>query len=360
MQDESLPGAQLRRAREEKGISREEVSRGLHLSRNYLIALENDEYGKLPEPAFIKGYLRNYARLLGLPGEEVAALYQQRLDRERVSAEEHQAESEERRRVASPRWRLPALIVLVIILALLVAWWLWPGHQAGSLMSGDGHQSESGRIENSQSESPPPGASTDGVGASAAAMSQDASEGTAENAEENTPASDSALPSAGGGEATGQGGAAAAGTGSDSSSGVTDEGAGADNGPTGTSAAANSNGAAVAGESAAAGDESSAQSAATAPAATGTASTGQSAPAAASGSLAMAFSRVCWVKVVDGSGKTLAVGTQQAGTAMDLQGEAPFRVTIGDAGAVSSVVVNGKQTSLPSQQSGEVIHVTLP
>ncbi len=62
-----LPGERLRRAREEQGLSQDEVSKHLRLSLSYLRALEEDDYDRLPEPPFIKGYLRNYARFLGLP-----------------------------------------------------------------------------------------------------------------------------------------------------------------------------------------------------------------------------------------------------------------------------------------------------
>ncbi|WP_421721997.1 helix-turn-helix domain-containing protein [Alloalcanivorax xenomutans] len=78
-----LPGAELRRVREERGMTREEVSEHLHLSMSYLQALEDDDYGRLPEPPFIKGYLRNYARLLGLPGEELASRFQQHVNQNR-------------------------------------------------------------------------------------------------------------------------------------------------------------------------------------------------------------------------------------------------------------------------------------
>ena len=64
-----LPGERLRRAREEKGLSQEEACKHLRLSTSYMRALEQDDYDRLPEAPFIKGYLRNYARFLGLPAE---------------------------------------------------------------------------------------------------------------------------------------------------------------------------------------------------------------------------------------------------------------------------------------------------
>ncbi|MFC6330266.1 RodZ domain-containing protein, partial [Alloalcanivorax gelatiniphagus] len=77
-------------------------------------------------------------------------------------------------------------------------------------------------------------------------------------------------------------------------------------------------------------------------------------------SLSLSFSRLCWVRVVDATGATLSQGQRNAGDRLDLQGQAPFRLTVGDAAAVSSVSLNGEAVSLPSQRSGDVVRVTLP
>ena len=83
-----LPGERLRRAREEKGLSQEEACKHLRLSTSYMRALEQDDYERLPEAPFIKGYLRNYARFLGLPAEELARQFQQRVDEMRQDERE--------------------------------------------------------------------------------------------------------------------------------------------------------------------------------------------------------------------------------------------------------------------------------
>lgn len=84
-----LPGQRLREAREKANLSQEDVARRLHLSTTFVRALENDDYDRLPEATFIRGYLRNYARLLALPPDDVAHLFQQVVDEE---AEEQQDE----------------------------------------------------------------------------------------------------------------------------------------------------------------------------------------------------------------------------------------------------------------------------
>lgn len=68
-------GQLLRQAREEKGISLEEVEKATRIRQRYLVALEEGDYGQLPTPGHIQGFLRNYAGHIGLDWKEVQDLY---------------------------------------------------------------------------------------------------------------------------------------------------------------------------------------------------------------------------------------------------------------------------------------------
>ncbi len=73
---ESAPdtvGAQLRRAREARGESLSDAALALRLSRRQVEALEGGDYSALPGPAFVRGFLRNYARHLGLDAAALLA-----------------------------------------------------------------------------------------------------------------------------------------------------------------------------------------------------------------------------------------------------------------------------------------------
>lgn len=70
-----LPGYRLRAQRESNHLSLEEVGHHLRLDAQLIKALENDDYSRLPSPAYICGYLRSYARLLKLPEDEVVLAY---------------------------------------------------------------------------------------------------------------------------------------------------------------------------------------------------------------------------------------------------------------------------------------------
>ena len=61
------PGAQLALVRAQKGYSLEYVAGKLHLRVRIIELLETDDYQNMPEPVFVKGYLRAYAKLLDVP-----------------------------------------------------------------------------------------------------------------------------------------------------------------------------------------------------------------------------------------------------------------------------------------------------
>lgn len=313
-QEESpLPGARLRQVREERGLSRRDVARELHLSTTFLTSLEEDDYDRLPEPPFVKGYLRNYARLLGLSGEELAGAYQQRLDEDRRHRHEEEAVTAPRPR--PPEWRLPALVVLVVILLIAVGWWLWPGQSSapvGNEASATGPDMEQSSDPLPESD-PPAVARSDSADPLALPGQTSQPEGETSNA---APLDDEA-----------------AGTGAGTDAGAADAWTAPGRTP---------------GESPAG----------------GTGREPEPEPAAAPAStvdrIVMEFSRVCWIKIVDASGHTLSQGRQDAGSRVDVEGEAPFRVTIGDAAAVSSISINDAPATLPSHRSGDVVRVTLP
>lgn len=65
-------GLKLKKAREKKRLSLEEVSRKTKIHLAVLQALEEDRADKTLSRVYVKGFLKNYAQLLGLSGEELA------------------------------------------------------------------------------------------------------------------------------------------------------------------------------------------------------------------------------------------------------------------------------------------------
>jgi cytoskeleton protein RodZ len=67
------PGARLRSAREVAGLSLDQVAQQLKLAPRQVKALEDEDFARLPGRTFARGFVRNYARLLNLDGDDLLA-----------------------------------------------------------------------------------------------------------------------------------------------------------------------------------------------------------------------------------------------------------------------------------------------
>ncbi len=65
----------LAKARIELGLSTEEVADYLKITESYVTAMEQGQFEQLPAPAFVRGYLKNYAKLLGLDPVQLASYF---------------------------------------------------------------------------------------------------------------------------------------------------------------------------------------------------------------------------------------------------------------------------------------------
>lgn len=69
------PQMQLSQIREQRGYTIEYVASKLHLRVRIIELIENGEFHLLPEPVFIKGYLRAYSKLLGVSPDPFLAVF---------------------------------------------------------------------------------------------------------------------------------------------------------------------------------------------------------------------------------------------------------------------------------------------
>jgi cytoskeleton protein RodZ len=121
-------GALLREARERAGLSIEAASAELLLKAHILEALEQDRLDRLPEPPFVRGYLRSYARLVGADEARVLERYEAMLpEQSEVTFSVSTAEPEDRGKLAM--LALGSLAALSVV-AILV-WWLGSGDSVG-------------------------------------------------------------------------------------------------------------------------------------------------------------------------------------------------------------------------------------
>jgi cytoskeleton protein RodZ len=74
------PGTALRRAREQRNFSIQQIADELHLDLKIVHSLEADDFFSLGAPVYARGYLRKYALLVGLDPEAVIAMYERLTD----------------------------------------------------------------------------------------------------------------------------------------------------------------------------------------------------------------------------------------------------------------------------------------
>lgn len=116
----------LRMAREETGLSQKEVADQLFLSETFVRYIDDGEFQKIPKQPFVKGYLRSYARVVNLSGDDVVACYQKELgeNADIIEPGDLVEESPGINNFTGPvlQTGLAGLAGLIVIVALV--WWL--------------------------------------------------------------------------------------------------------------------------------------------------------------------------------------------------------------------------------------------
>jgi cytoskeleton protein RodZ len=128
---DAVASVSLRDAREELGITIDEVAHELHLSREVVLALEAGDYERLGAPVFVRGHLRSYARLLELPEEDVVEGYKTYVP------EPEEFRTLSAHTIVKPGASLPNFVLWAMLLLLFLI-------AAGYLLLGDGDGATSG------------------------------------------------------------------------------------------------------------------------------------------------------------------------------------------------------------------------
>ncbi len=116
-------GQYLRSAREAMGIDLRDAAQQTRISANYLKALEEEDFMKLPGEVFVKGFLKSYGRFLRLEEREVMKRY---AELEPQLSTPYAAEEEEKQAVMPERVKKkgtpiePFIWAAVIVISLIV------------------------------------------------------------------------------------------------------------------------------------------------------------------------------------------------------------------------------------------------
>lgn len=118
-------GQLLQEARQQKGVSLEQVEEVTRIRQKFLKALEEEDYTALPAEAYVKGFLRNYALYLGLDPEEVLALYEGRDVKGKATSARPGFFEPMDISLAAPSWLTPDLVIGALLIVALLAFGSW-------------------------------------------------------------------------------------------------------------------------------------------------------------------------------------------------------------------------------------------
>jgi len=122
------PGERLRQTRLLKGREIKEIATELNIHERILVAIEADDYKTLPEPAFIRGYLRAYGRLLGIDSDVLIMQFNELYTSATGLSSNHSLENSPLQQLAklqsrtrkSKRWMLWLLVPVVLVVIVLI------------------------------------------------------------------------------------------------------------------------------------------------------------------------------------------------------------------------------------------------
>lgn len=129
MHSNQTPGEMLRKAREMQGFSPEDMHKRLRLKLSLIQDIENDRYQNISASVYMRGYLRAYARALGINEDHIMSAFaaleipdsMKSYEEYRVSPPAPSEEVVENHHFWL-RWPLLGLLGCLIIAALMV-WW---------------------------------------------------------------------------------------------------------------------------------------------------------------------------------------------------------------------------------------------
>jgi cytoskeletal protein RodZ len=116
-------GQQFAEERKNKGLSIEEVAKDTKIKEEFLRAIEKGDFKSLPSSAYASGFVRNYAKYLGLPPEKSLAIYRREFD-EKKNIDVLPKGFSNPKEYVPPKFRFGRTALVLIGLFLIVAGFL--------------------------------------------------------------------------------------------------------------------------------------------------------------------------------------------------------------------------------------------
>ncbi|AXR07270.1 RodZ domain-containing protein [Salinimonas sediminis] len=262
---QQTPGQMLHDARVKQGLSLQDVANKLFLKPGTIENIEADKIDESMSVTFTKGYVRNYAKFLGLDHEQVIREFDKVHTAPKPPAKLQSFSQRVAKQAHDDRWMMVTWVILFLLVAGVVAWWYQQDDSAGDDALEPVTESSQSVTATERSASPTPVARTKNN--TPAASNSEPPVARAESADEDTADEPAPVPSNAPAQATRQ-------------PAVADQAEAAQNaGPT--------------------------------------------------TAMEFTFDNECWVNIVDANGNVLATGIKRAGRVMQISGQPPISVTLG-------------------------------
>lgn len=144
-------GKILRKAREDKGYTLDDLQQVTKIQKRYLIAIEDENFDELPGDFYVRAFIKQYANMVGLDGNDLLQQYDDQLPKTKTEEySDHLAQAVETRAsqrktvsgsVDKVRNYMPTIIIACVIVLVLAAIWL--------TAIARNHRDSSTRIDNS-------------------------------------------------------------------------------------------------------------------------------------------------------------------------------------------------------------------
>src|SRR5436305_3135444 len=128
-------GDRLRREREMRGVTLDEIAESTKISRRALEALEEENFDLLPGGIFNKGFVRAYARYLGIDEEQavadyVAACQEPQPTDDKFPLEVHDNKDDRRPLLNEKRSFMPLVLAIIALVLGVAGWTYWNKHKS--------------------------------------------------------------------------------------------------------------------------------------------------------------------------------------------------------------------------------------
>jgi len=290
------PGKILSDGRKQAGLTPQQVADKLFLKVSVIEDLESDKIDDTKSLTFSKGYVKNYAKLLGLNAEQVITAFESFHNKPQETAKLQSFSKRVAKQAQDDRWMMVTYALLVLLIAAIVIWWYQqPRDAVGSTVAEPEPRQQASQVANQQAGQDKEWLEIDGQ----------------EDNQEVQPLV--AAPDTQDSEST-------------------------ESSPEAVSNEANEL------------PQAQAESDANPPPEVEESNLAQ---------LVFTFAEDCWVNITDATGEAIAYGVKAAGREMALEGQPPFQITLG-APQVVQITYNGEPVDMSEFTGREIGRLTLP